>query len=121
MRKSLRGSAVALALLGLSIGPSFAGTTVESLLNGAHISASGSSQYFWGPLVSQNEISVGGSANNNFPLMFAGTTISGNGGGGAYSSFCSPGPDIGPNVAIPPSLTPAGSPIRCTTTVAWIG
>src|SRR4051812_48322429 len=83
-------------------------TPITAGLNAPVIGSNGGAQVFWGPIVSQSSLDIGGQANTLYPQKFAGTSFSRNGGSAGSASYCqTPGtPDRGPGTIVPPSSVP---------------
>jgi hypothetical protein len=109
MRRSIRRLCLFTLIAVGSVSSAIAETTnITAGLNAPVIGASGGSQVYWGPIVSQSSLGFSGNTNTNYPQKFAGTTISGSGGAAGSRSYCfNPGdPTSGPGTIIPPSATP---------------
>ena len=75
------------------------GNTTAPIFAGSY-SASGSSQVYWGPIMSQSSISLSGNANTDYPRKYAAGSFSGNGGMMGTRNYCPPSPPTqgpGPN------------------------
>jgi hypothetical protein len=93
---------------GFAVLPAFADETLISAgLNAPVIGASGGSQVYWGPIVTQTTMGLSGNTNTNYPQKLAGSSISGSGGAAGSREYCqTPGPDSGPGTVVPPSSVP---------------
>jgi hypothetical protein len=76
-------------------------TPITAGLNAPVIGATGGSQVYWGPIVSQSSLGAKGTTNTNYPQKFAGTSISGSGGSAGSRNYCvsSGTPQQGPGPA----------------------
>src|ERR1051326_2460025 len=102
--KSLPLKFMKLSLLAaLSATPLRADTTpITAGLNAPVIGATGGSQVYWGPIISQTSLSLKGTTDTLYPQKYAGTFISGSGGSaGSFGPYCAnPGPpQSGPGTA----------------------
>jgi hypothetical protein len=108
MKRLLIGSAIVVAVAGCGALASADTTAITAGLNAPIIGASGGSQVYWGPIVSQSSLALSGNTNTNYPQKFAGTSISGSGGAAGSRQYCvNPGdPTSGPGTVVPPSAVP---------------
>src|SRR5579871_6908508 len=66
--------------------------TATAALNAPTVSIGGNSDFEWGPIVSQGNMSLQGASDVHYPQKYAGGTISATGGSAGNNTYCQNGP-----------------------------